>query len=62
MDEGVKASVTRQTMQKSPKATNLESQYTISKAKKFDIEELSQPTAISQKQQSKKKENIEINE
>ena len=31
MDEGVKASVTRQTMQMSPKATNLESQYSIKK-------------------------------
>ncbi len=57
MDEGVKASITRQTMQKSPKATNLESQFTITKkeSKKFsEIDSLPPLSESSQKKQSKK--------
>ena len=61
MDEGVKASITRQTMQMSPKATNLESQFSISKkdSKKYaDLDKNNKSklqNAVGKNQQSNKK-------
>jgi hypothetical protein len=53
MDEGVKASITRQTMQKSPKATNLESQFTITKKESKKFSEIDSLPPLSESSQKK---------